>query len=131
MRKVILGVILGMMLVGGGLWMRPAMAANTICDEPDSVFSKEAKEAAGCFADDKKDTTIIPVVHLIINVVLSIVGIVAVCVIVYAGVTFTTSIGDARKIYMARQTLLYGVVGLVVALLAYAIVNFVIANIMV
>ena len=45
--------------------------------------------------------------------------------IVMGGISFATSQGDASKTTKARNTILYGVVGLVVALLAFAIVNFV------
>lgn len=125
MKKIIMAIV-GVMLISGGVLACPAMAASTICDEPDSVFDQTMKEAAGCFDDEKKDTTIMPVINTIINIVLSIVGIVAVCVIVYGGVTFTTSMGDARRVYMAKQTIIYGVIGLIVAMLAFVIVQFVI-----
>ena len=36
--------------------------------------------------------------------------------------------GDVRQSYTAKDTILYAVIGLVVALLAYAIVNFVLTN---
>ena len=65
----------------------------------------------------------------IINVVLGIVGVVAVVVIIVAGVYFILSQGDAAKIARARNTILYGVVGLLVALLAFAIVNFVLSSV--
>ena len=40
-----------------------------------------------------------------------------------------TSAGDPGKVKKAKDTILYGVIGLVVCVLAFAIVNFVIANI--
>ncbi len=54
----------------------------------------------------------------IINAIVGVVSILAVIVIVIGGILFVTSTGEAAK------TILYGVVGLVVALLAFAIVNF-------
>ena len=55
---------------------------------------------------------------------------VAVIVRVVSGIQFALSQGDAAKVKKARQTILYAVVGLVVALAASVIVNFVIENIM-
>ena len=49
--------------------------------------------------------------------------------IVMGGISFATSQGDTAKVAKARNTILYGVVGLVVALLAFAIVNFVLNSI--
>ena len=65
----------------------------------------------------------------IINVVLGVVGFVAVVMIIMGGISFITSQGDSAKVTKARNTILYGVIGLVVALLAFAIVNFVLSNV--
>jgi multisubunit Na+/H+ antiporter MnhB subunit len=51
-----------------------------------------------------------------------------VVVIILGGVQYTTSSGDPAKVKKAKDTILYGIIGLVVALLAYAIVNFVLSS---
>ncbi len=61
----------------------------------------------------------------IINTLLFVIGIISVIVIVVGGLRFVTSDGDSQKTTQARNTVLYAVVGLVVAASAYAIVNFV------
>ena len=61
----------------------------------------------------------------IINVVVGIVGVIAVVAVVFGGVLFVTSTGDAAKVTRAKNTIIYGIVGLVVALLAFAIVSFI------
>ena len=68
-------------------------------------------------------------INIAINVVLGVLGLLAVIVIIYGGFMYTTSVGDASKIKKAKDTIMYGVVGLVIALLAYAIVNFVVSSI--
>ena len=68
-------------------------------------------------------------INTAINVVLGVLGLLAVIVIIYGGFMYTTSAGDASKIKKAKDTIMYGVVGLVIALLAYAIVNFVVSSI--
>ena len=65
----------------------------------------------------------------ILNAVIGVLAIVAVVVIVIGGVGYMTSTGDAGKVKKAKDTILYGVIGLVICALAAAIVNFVIANI--
>ena len=65
----------------------------------------------------------------IINVVLGVLGLLAVVIIIYGGFMYTTSAGDASKIKKAKDTIMYGVIGLVIALLAYAIVNFVLSSV--
>lgn len=65
----------------------------------------------------------------IINYLLYGVGLVAVVMIIVAGIQMTTSAGDAGAVAKAKKTLTFAIIGLVVALLAYAIVNFVIRKV--
>ena len=65
----------------------------------------------------------------IINTVLYVVGLLAVVMVIIGGVKYTTSGGDQAQVTSAKNTILYGIVGLVIAVLAYAIVNFVIGKI--
>jgi uncharacterized membrane protein YjfL (UPF0719 family) len=51
-----------------------------------------------------------------------------VVVIIVAGIMFTTSGGNADSVKKAKSMLLYAVIGIVVSILAYAIVNFVLAK---
>lgn len=66
----------------------------------------------------------------IINVIIGVLGLVAVIVIIIGGINYMTSSGEAAKVKKAKDTILYGVIGLVICVLAFAIVNFVIANIL-
>ena len=66
------------------------------------------------------------IVTNIINAALFIIGAVSVVMIIYGGVRYTISAGNANAVTAAKNTILYAVVGLVVALLAYAIVNWVV-----
>ena len=68
------------------------------------------------------------IVKLIINAVIFIIGIIAVIMIILGGVTYATSQGDPNKVKKGKDTILYGIIGLVVALLAFAIVNFVLTS---
>ena len=65
-------------------------------------------------------------IQTIINAIIGILGIVAVIVIILGGVQYMTSTGDAGKVKKAKDTILYGVIGLIICALAAAIVNFVI-----
>ena len=54
-------------------------------------------------------------------------GIVGVIILIYGGIQMILSQGDAGKTQQARQTIVYAVIGIIVVLMAGAIVNFVIA----
>ncbi|MEK7620837.1 MAG: hypothetical protein AAB395_00595 [Patescibacteria group bacterium] len=65
----------------------------------------------------------------VINILLFLIGMVAVIFIVIAGLRFVTSNGDANTVSSAKNTIIYAVIGIVVAVMAYAIVNFILFNI--
>jgi hypothetical protein len=67
---------------------------------------------------------------IIVNVALFIIGSISVLMLIYGGIRYTISGGDEKAITSAKNTILYAVVGIVVAVLAYAIVNFVISALM-
>lgn len=64
----------------------------------------------------------------ITNVLLFIIGAIAVIMIVIGGMRYVISGGDSNQITAAKNTILYAIVGIVVAILAYAAVNFVIGS---
>lgn len=63
-----------------------------------------------------------------LNSVFFILGAVAVVVIIISGLTYVTSSGNSSKIAKAKNSLLYAVIGLVVAISAGAITNFIIGG---
>lgn len=63
----------------------------------------------------------------VVNILLFILGAIAVIVIIIGGIRYAVSGGDTGAITAAKNTILYAVIGLIVAILAYAIVNFVIS----
>ena len=65
----------------------------------------------------------------IINGVIGVLGFVCVVVMIIGGVNYMISAGDTNKVTKAKNTILYGLIGLVICVLAFAIVNFVIINI--
>ena len=84
----------------------------------------EMARCDGCPANLFGDTGIF---RQITNVILYIVGIVAVIMLIVGGIRYVVSGGDAKKVTDAKNTVLYAIIGLVIAFLAFAIVNFVIS----
>jgi glucose uptake protein GlcU len=68
------------------------------------------------------------VFQTITNVLLFIIGAVSVIMLIIGGVRYTISQGDSSAVTSAKNTILYAVIGLIVAILAYAVVNFVIVQ---
>ena len=63
----------------------------------------------------------------IIHAIMGVVGIVAVIVIVVGGISYIVSNGSSEKVKGARNIIMYGIIGLIVTLFAFAIVNFVLS----
>lgn len=66
----------------------------------------------------------------ILSNVIAILGLVCVVVMIIGGVNYMISSGDAGKVKKAKDTILYGLIGLVVCVLAFALVNFVLVSIL-
>ncbi len=129
MKKLFLSIAAVAMTVlgfGGVVAATPALAAECT---PEQI-------AAGTSLLECVDTDIsgenfelTSLLTTIINVVIGIVGFIAVIMMILGGISFITSQGDAAKVTKAKNTILYGVVGLIVAMLAFAIVNFVLNSV--
>lgn len=61
----------------------------------------------------------------VLSAIFGILGIIAAVVIIIAGVLYMISAGDPGKVATAKKAILYAVIGLIVALSAYAITNFI------
>jgi hypothetical protein len=107
-------------MAGFGMTVLPATsvaAANVFptCEEaPDDPLCKDVNpNSLGDF------------IKTIVNTLLYVLGAVSVVTIIVAGIRYTTSQGDPGAVKTAKDTLLYAVIGLIVAMMSYAIVNFV------
>lgn len=65
----------------------------------------------------------------ITNIALGIIGGISVIMLVWGGFRYIISGGDSKKVTDAKNTILYAIVGLIIAVLAYAIVHFVLNSI--
>ena len=79
----------------------------------------------GNLCSAQSSLTLNEIVSTVISTIIYIIGIIAVIMIIIGGIHYATSQGDAAKVKKGKDTILYGIIGLVVAILAYAIVNFV------
>ena len=61
----------------------------------------------------------------ITNILLFLIGAIAVIMLIIGGVRYVISGGDQAQVTSAKNTILYAIVGIVVAFLAFAAVNFV------
>ena len=117
-----LKMILAGMLIVPTVALAVAPAASA---EGDYTLNSGVTSAKG---DGVNDTASDPqtLVKQFVNIFLFAVGALSVIMLIWGGIRYTTSAGDSNKVQAAKNTVLYAIVGLVIAILAYAIVNMVI-----
>ena len=108
------------------------ISVTTLCLSPAAYAEcSSAKDcirqgADGVGSTGSSSSSVSDIAATIANIMLFILGAVAVIMIIVGGIRYATSNGDQSAVKGAKDTILYAVVGLIVALVAYAIVNFVI-----
>ena len=112
-----------------------ALAGSTIAED-EGQPSKAAQgvqsglKAAGDTGSDNVSvgdakTKVGGIAQTAIDILFWAIGIIAVIMIIVGGIMYATSMGDPGKAKKAKDAIMYGIVGLVIALLAFAIVRFV------
>ena len=89
-----------------------------------------ANNASGvdCNAPSNPDDNLNGTVRTVVNLLTALVGIVAVIMIIVGGFRYITSGGSSEKVSLAKNTILYAVIGLIIVALAQVIVRFVLTN---
>lgn len=75
---------------------------------------------------DTQNTSVNTLIRNVINILLWAIGIVSVIMIIIGGFRYVTSNGDSSQVTAAKNTIMYSVIGLIIAIFAYGIVNFVV-----
>jgi len=124
-QKLVTPALLAFALLGG-LTMLNSTSVSAACAPGSSakdciLEGSDIKTGAG-------DKSIKDLIKIISEVLLFVLGAIAVIMIIVGGIRYTTSNGEASQIKSAKDTILYSIIGVIVAILAYAIVNFVVGN---
>ncbi|HET6746688.1 MAG TPA: hypothetical protein VFH06_01125 [Candidatus Saccharimonadales bacterium] len=106
------------------------MALSAIVLMPSLTYADPASEIQGGVnaVGGNGGTSLEDNLKTVVNILLFILGAIAVIMIVIGGIRYATSNGDTSAVKGAKDTILYSVIGLIVAILAYAIVNFVVTS---
>ncbi len=115
-KKLFLSLIFSLFFVTGFLLFNNLVHAQT------SSLDLGLKQAA---STGLVDTDIRTIIAKIIKAALGLLGIVAVCLVLYAGYLWMTAGGDDEKINSSKKILINASIGLIIILSAYSIVSFV------
>ncbi len=133
MKKKIIAVLISVLALGG-LLAPVASASSEPLDPRDTSacanYKGDKNSAAykSICGEEKGEDDAQAVVKSILDTVFIWLGIIAVIVIIIGGVMYMTAQGDTTKITTAKKAILYAVIGLIVALLSFAIVNFILGK---
>ena len=117
-----LRTIVAALLVSAGLGV--AVAAPVAYAAPADEVQKGINLAGG----GSGSTDAGDIISLIVKVLMFIIGAISVIMIIVGGIRYTISQGDSSAVTSAKNTILYSIIGLVVAILAYAAVKFVVGS---
>ncbi len=101
------------------VFLAPASYAQTMLDGAQSARGTD--QVADLFGASGIFSTIT-------NILLFVVGAISVIMIIIGGLRYVTSGGNTTNVTAAKNTILYAVVGVVISLFAYAMVNFVLSS---
>jgi hypothetical protein len=110
-------LMLGVIGLSTLLMVVPANAADIAIDPSSIGYTPTVKSASN------------GTIATIMNGVYLIAGMIAVLIIVIAGIMFVTSNGDSNRVSQAKQAILGSVIGLVLIMFAFVITQFVIGRV--
>ena len=117
MRRILKNIICGLAL------------STVLVAAPVAVESASAQVQDGLNmtkTDENKSLSVNTLVKNVINILLWAIGIVSVIMLIIGGFRYVTSNGDSSQVTAAKNTIMYSVIGLIIAIFAYGIVNFVV-----
>ena len=107
----------------------PAYANQQDCSNPSAADPLSAG-AACSQANGTRDNLFAPngIFVTVANTLIFLVGAVAVIFLIIGGLRYVVSNGDSKAVEGAKNTILYAIVGIVVAVISFALVQFVISS---
>jgi len=129
MKKSIKTAVVGILVV-------PALAISSMLFVPFTASAADCsgtdiKSGAACAQGAGQATDLFGnggIFQTITNTALFVIGAISVLMLIYGGIRYTVSMGDSKNVEAAKNTIMYAIIGIIVALLAYAIVNFVLSS---
>lgn len=123
MKNSIRSAVVALTLALGVVSLAPVPSAQAV-----NAFDRGCSGSGGttiCKARRESENGLI---QNLISILLFAGGVVSIVMIIAGGIKYATSNGDPSRITSAKNTVMYAVVGLVISILAFTIVNFVVSQ---
>ncbi len=113
----------------GGMLALSAPASALFEGTKDQACNGAALQSSGgCSNVDSQASRVSDTLKIVLNILSFVVGVVAVIMLIIGGIRFVTSQGEGSSTALARNTIIYALVGIVVAVMAQFLVQFVIGR---
>ena len=103
----------------------PVLSPIMMSQNASASAVEEIKRGTGQVSSASSGADLPSIAKTVVNTMLFIVGILAVIMIIFSGIRYITAHGDKGQVESAKNTLIYSIVGLVIAIIAYALVTWV------
>lgn len=127
-KSAVSSLIVGLFIAFAAVLSPVVLPSSTYAQGCESGISGGAQAGINCSRGADTPGTLFgegSIFTTIVNILLFIIGAISVIMLIYGGIRYTISGGDSSAVTAAKNTILYAIVGLIVAFLAYAIVNWV------
>lgn len=124
-KKVLQSLLLVPVLALGVSFVLPAVAPSDAHAQSSIANGANAAKGNGQQNNLDGDTGVFKTVT---NVMLYIIGAISVIMLIIGGIRYVVSGGESSAVTGAKNTILYAIIGIIVAIVAYAVVNFVITS---
>ena len=102
----------------------PTASASAACSKANTAKG-QVQRGIGATGSECDDSGVNKFIRAIVQILSIIVGVAAIIMIIVAGFKYMTSAGDSNKVEQAKNTLVYAIVGIIIAALAQFLVKFV------
>ena len=114
--------------VAASLMIAVLLAVGTVGLVGSTSFALDVQQGASDAKANNTPGDLNSVISTVVDILLYVIGIISVIMLIVGGIRYTISNGAQDKITLAKNTIMYAIVGLVIAFLAYAIVHWVIGS---
>lgn len=126
MQALTKSVVVWMVVFAAVLGLMTALSSTSVfaagCDDTTSI--QAGVDCIGGNIDNNTDLQ--SVITSVVNTLLFVIGIISVIMLIVGGIRYVVSGGNQSQVEGARNTILYAIVGLVIAFVAWGVVNFVV-----
>lgn len=109
-------------------WFPAVVSAGPFSNTDNIKSNMEVLGKGAEFTPDSEGTQMTEIIATVIQVFLSLLGLIFIILILYAGYNWMSAGGDEQKVTKAKETIQRAIIGLVIIVLAYSITYFVFNN---